>query len=226
MLYKTKGIVFRFVKYRETSIIATVFTEKFGIQSYIVNSIRSKKGKSKIAFFQPLTLLDLVVYYKDSGKIHRISEMKCSHPFQSITTDFKKSTIALFLTEVLNKSIKEEGEHPELFEFLYHSIQVLDHLTVAFENFHLQFLLKLSRYLGFEALSVLQEIVPQSVSLRPYFDEKTILHTLHTQTYGSSIVMSNEQRRVVLHHILDFYEAHIDSFHHLKSVKVLRELLH
>src|SRR6185436_14709858 len=103
MLHKTRGIVFRFTRYGETSIIVTMFTELFGLQTYIVNGVRSKSAKNKIALYQPLTLLDLVVYHKDNAPILRIKELQCAHPFQSLTEDVKKSTLALFLNELLNR---------------------------------------------------------------------------------------------------------------------------
>src|SRR5687768_16731291 len=106
MLHKTRGIVFRFTKYGETSIIVNIFTELFGIQSYIVNGVRSKSAKNRIALFQPMTLLDLVVYYRENASIKRIKEIKCLHPYQTVTTDVRKSAVAMFINEVLNKTVK------------------------------------------------------------------------------------------------------------------------
>ena len=125
MLLKTKGIVFRFTKFAESSIIVTIFTEQLGLQSYIVNSARSKSGKGKIALYQPLTLLDLVVYHKENANILRLKEVRCVHPYQTITSDFKKSTVALFLTEMINKSVKEQTHSQELCHFLFESFITL-----------------------------------------------------------------------------------------------------
>ena len=90
MLHKTRGIVFRFTKYGETSIIVNIFTELFGLQSYIVNGVRSASAKNKIALYQPLTLLDLVVYHRENVNILRIKEVKCLHAYQTIQD--RKST--------------------------------------------------------------------------------------------------------------------------------------
>src|SRR3954470_20778545 len=106
MLYKTRGVVFRFTKYGETSIIVSIFTELFGLQSYIVNGVRSKSAKNKIALFQPLTILDLVVYHRENANILRIKEVKCLHNYHAIGGDIKKSTIALFVNEMMNKAVK------------------------------------------------------------------------------------------------------------------------
>src|SRR4051812_2313610 len=122
MIHKTRGIVFRFTKYGETSIIVTIFTEEFGLQSYIVNGVRSKSSKNKIALYQPLTLLNLVVYHRERANIERIKEIQCFHPYQTLTVDVKKSTIAMFITELLNKTVKEESHVQDLFDFLADSL--------------------------------------------------------------------------------------------------------
>src|SRR4051812_34859696 len=146
MLFKTGGIVLNYIKYKETSIICKIYTEAFGLQSYIINGIRNNKAKNKIALFQTLTLLDLVVYNRPNSSLNRISEIKCHYPFKSIPFDLRKTTIALFLSEILNKTLKEQAENEDLFSFLKNSIKFLDKADENFENFHLQFLIKLSGY--------------------------------------------------------------------------------
>ena len=149
MLYKTRGIVFRFTKYGETSISVNIFTELFGLQGYIINSVRTKSSKNKIALFQPLTLLDLVVYHRANANLNRIKEVKCIHPFQSLAIDIKKSVVSMFINEIVNKTVKDESHAKEVFEFLFRSVVLLDTMNNNIENFHLIFLIKLSRYLGF-----------------------------------------------------------------------------
>jgi DNA repair protein RecO (recombination protein O) len=95
MLHKTKGIVIGFIKYGDTSIIAKVYTELYGMQTYIVNGVRSKSSKNKIALFQPLTILDMVVYHKENRDIHRLSEVKCHVIFHSIPFNQKKISMAI-----------------------------------------------------------------------------------------------------------------------------------
>jgi len=119
MLHKTRGIVFRFTKYGETSIIVTIFTELFGLQSYIVNGVRSKSAKGQIALYQPLMLLDLVVYHKENANILRIKEVKCFHQYASLLTDIRKSSQALFLNEIINKAIKEQSHAQDICSFLF-----------------------------------------------------------------------------------------------------------
>lgn len=221
MLHKTRGIVFRFTKYGESSIIVTIFTELFGIQTYLVNGVRNKSAKGKIALFQPLTLLDLVVYYKENANIKRIKEVKCLHQYQSLAADLRKSTIAIFISEVLNKTVKDESHAQEIFEFLYHALILLDHQQTAVENFHLIFLIKLSRFLGFGAHQS-NEILGARM-LDP--EEENILKKLLQTDFTEVIPMTNMQRRNVLEAILRFYSLHIESLGEIKSVQVLREVM-
>lgn len=104
MLKKTQGIVIHYIKYRESSIIVKIFTRDLGLKSYIVNGVRSAKSKSKMALYQPLSLLDLVVYDKENASLNRISEVKLNYPFQRIPFDFHRSGVAMFVGEVLSKA--------------------------------------------------------------------------------------------------------------------------
>lgn len=230
MLHKTRGIVLNFIKYRETSIVTRIYTEAFGLQSYIVNSVRGggKKSKGKISFFQPLTQLELVVYYKKTPGLNRISEIKCPEPYQTIPYDFRKSGIALFLTEVLNKCLKEEEENTDLFGFLSSALLIFDNLPDGYENFHLQFMLKLSRYLGFapnSAQRLLREIYEYSGKAQFSEEEERVLSQLIRLPFAEKIRSTNATRRLLLDELITFYQIHVDGFKDLKSVSVLRELM-
>ncbi|MCD9016789.1 DNA repair protein RecO [Parachryseolinea silvisoli] len=221
MLHKTQGIVFRFTKYGETSIIVNIFTELFGMQAYIVNGVRSKSARSRIALYQPMTLLDLVVYHKENAGIMRIKEIKCLYPYQSIPTDVRKSTIAMFLNEMINKTIKEESHAQELCQFLIHSFMALDRQTEGVENFHLLFLLKLSRHLGFGAHTK-NEVVGGRFATE---ETEGLLETLIKTEYDAPLQLTNLQRRELLELILKFYTDHIETIGEVKSLPVLREVL-
>lgn len=221
MLYKTRGIVFRFTKYGETSIIVNIFTDVFGLQGYIINGVRSKAAKSKIALYQPLTLLDMVVYHREHANINRIKEVRCLQPFHSIAVNVKKSAIAIFINEIINKTIKEESHSKEIFEFLYLSISTLDALQDGYESFHLLFLLKLSRYLGFGAHTV-SEVLGLRVSDSE--TEKLIEHLISSE-YEQTVILSNDQRRILLELIIKFYADHIDTLGEIRSVQVLKEIM-
>ena len=221
MLHKTRGVVFRFTKYGETSIIVNIFTELFGLQGYIVNGVRSKSGKNKAALFQPLTLLDLVVYHRENANLNRISEVKCLYPYRSIPLDIRKSSIAVFINEVINKSIKEESHAGELCQFIIDSFIALDNLVIGTENFHLIFLLKLSRLLGFGAHNTEEVMGIRAI------DQETekILDLLIKSDYLHTVTLTNSQRRVILDLLLKFYGDHIEPFGEIKSIQVLREVM-
>lgn len=221
MLHKTQGIVIKYIKYGDTSIIVNVFTEVFGLQTYIVNGIRSKRSKGKIALYQPLTLLDMVVYHKEQTTIHRISEIKCSQPFTTISTNIKKSCIALFLTEVIHKTIKEQQDIQALFTFLHQSILFLDYLESDYENFHIQFLLKLTQYLGFGA-----EMIEESeLSLMLDRELLDICNKLYQSPFDFYIKISYNSRLLLLQSLIDYYKNHMDNFGVIKSVEILSEVL-
>lgn len=219
MLHKTGGIVFKVFKYRETSVIAKIFTSAFGLQTYIINGVRSSgKGKGRMALLQPLTLLDMVVYKKEHADIQRISEWRCAESYQSIPLDIRKTAISMFLSEVLYKSVREEERAEALYTFLSQSMKVLDHLESGYENFHLQFLVKLSRLLGF------------GLDSSPHFmmsfrtEEESYVRHLLDRPYTDHIRIPGSLRRVILDHILDFYRQHVDGMGEIKSVEVLREI--
>ena len=226
MLHRTKGIVIGFIKYRETSIIAKIYTEKFGIQSYIVNNIRSKRSKNKIALFQPLTILELVVYKKNNTNLNRISEYKNNTPYHSIPFNIYKATIAMFISEFCNKSIKEEGENLLLYNFLENSLRLFDNIKNNISNFHIQFLLKLTRHLGHEietASSMMNESGNYSDTPKIRLKEKAVKKLL-VNNYGEFCELNNKQRKEILEDLIKFYSFHIPNFGKLKSLEVLREL--
>ena len=149
MLHSTKGIVFHSIKYAETSLIVKIYTELFGIQSYLVRGIRKTKSKVKPGLFQPLTLLDLEVNHKENASLQSIREVRVAAPYQTIPFDIYKSTVAIFINELLYKVIREEEPNPDLFEFLWQTCLNLDETTETVSAFHIRFSIELMHYLGF-----------------------------------------------------------------------------
>jgi DNA repair protein RecO (recombination protein O) len=236
MLIKTRGIVLNYLKYRETSIIARIYTEERGVQSYIVNGVRKAKPPGRIALFQPFTLLDLVAYVSPRGGLTRLSEYRCLRPFRTVPYDVRKSSVALFLAEVVSRTLREEEPNPELFAFLYQSLVTFDQQEQGFENFALVFLLTLSHYLGFGPESG-QEITEQvafatdaalsstarSTVLRfqefeHFFDELLSQPTQAT-------VPNGRVRRELLAILLRYYQLHVEGLGDIRSLDVLSEVL-
>lgn len=228
MLHHTQGIVLGTIKYSETSIIARVFTRKFGMQSYIVNGVRSKKAKGKIALYQPLSLLDMVVYHKPEKDIQRISEAKFLVSYQSIPFDPTKRAIGIFLMEVFSKVLRSESENDALYAFLEQSLTFFDHQTEAVNNFHLQLLLKATSFMGFGPEDG-EDLVHQLEEAGFHFilvkDEMTLLDRLMSAKIGERINLLNNFRRDLLDHIIKFYQAHIDGLKEIKSIEVLKTIM-
>jgi DNA repair protein RecO (recombination protein O) len=230
MLHKTRGIALNYIRYRESSIIAKIYTEEFGIQSYIVNGIRSSRSKTnRIALFQPLTLLDLVVYHKNKdATLQRISEIRSYQPFHSIPFDIIKSSIALFVTEFLVKTLQEEEANDELFRFLEETILFLDGAESGFENLHLHFLARQASFLGFGLESALDLTVQLKENHYPRFpdaNQNQALQTFLESPYGTPVVLDNERRRSLLNCIIFFYKIHLDTIGEVRSMEVLQEVL-
>ena len=200
MRFKTEGIVINNFKHRETSIITKIYTARFGIQNYVVNSVRKAKPRYSLSLFQPLTILDLVVYHKGGG-LNRIAEIHCPKPFESITYDVKKSTISLFITEILSLSLHEEEENAAMFEYIVKSIWSFDRMSERYHNFHLQFLLKLSRFLGFGLESpekLYTESMDSSKSGNYELKDYTKINELLKSDFMNEIMLNNEERRRIL----------------------------
>lgn len=219
MLHKTRGIVFRYVKYGDTSIIVTIFTDQFGLQSYLVNGVRSRSGRGMISLYQPLTLLDLVVYHRENANLLRIKEAKCLHAYQHIHQDIRKTTIALFLHEVLNKAVKDQSNTAPLFHFLMRSFISLDQLETV-ENFHLQFLIQLSRHLGF-GVHETREVLEGTCS----GEEEQALRQLLDTEFETPPALSYAMRKHLLDQLLTFYHRHIEGMPQVRSLEVLKEIL-
>jgi len=239
MQVATEGIVLHFIKYGETSVIATIFTREFGRQSYILNASRSRKSKNKPGLLQALFLIDIEAYQKKSRDIQRIKEIKINHTYQNIPFDITKSTQAIFLAEVLYKTIHEQESYPELFDFLKNVLQYFDLMEDGWSNFHLFFLFRLTEYLGFmpdtskvgfEGWFDLQKgaIVPFEPP-HPMFAHKEateylIKLSLLKINELDQLKISRSMREYLLTTLLDYYQLHFENLGEMKSLNVLKEV--
>jgi DNA repair protein RecO (recombination protein O) len=239
MLHKTRGIVFRVSDYKETSVVAHIYTELFGLQGFLINSVRKKNARIKQNVLHPLSLVDLVIYHNERKGLHRAADVRSNPILQNIPGNIYKTSITLFLDEVLCKAVKEEEANQQLFDFLFHGIQILDMHAHASSCFHLNFLIQLSRYLGFypmenysEENSVfnLQEGAFQSsVPLHPFYIEGTLSALFYqliktSVDFSSEVKMQAEEKRMLIEKIIQYYSLHISAFGEIKSHKVLEEI--
>ena len=238
MLVKTRGIVLSYLKYRETSIIARVYTERLGVQNYVVNGVRKAKPPGRIALFQPFTLLELVAYVaRGSSGLTRLSEFRCAELLTTLPYEVQKSSVVLFLSEVVGRSVREEEENEPLFAFLHDSILAFDRQTVGAENFALTFLLRLTTYLGFGVSSgaeLTDQVImaghaplakgatgPATLRLREfevYFDE-----LLNDSAHSS--IPNGRVRYELLNVLIRYYQLHVEQLGDIRSLDILSQVL-
>ncbi|MBB2149685.1 DNA repair protein RecO [Pedobacter gandavensis] len=240
MLHKTRGIVLKTTLYSESSVVVQMFTEKFGMQSYLINGVKKPRAKIRMNMLQPLHLVDMVVYHKVNSSIQRISELRPAPIFRNIPYDILKSTMAMFLNEVLYKSIRQQMTDEYLFDFIFNAVCWFDESQGSNVNFHLAFLLKLSRYLGFapstqtksdQSYFDLQEGEFKSLPpVHPYFIDKedaSLFISLYILPFEKiiEIKLANKTRRRILDKILIYYTLHTASFGEIRSHQVLEDIL-
>ncbi|MDX1363699.1 DNA repair protein RecO [Arenibacter latericius] len=237
MQVTTKAIVLRAIKYGETSLIVKMYTLSSGIRSYMLKGIlAAKKGKMKAAYFQPLAQLEIVAVHKDKGALEHLKEVRVSYHCQSLHTHIAKNAITFFLAEMIANSIHEEEPNKELFQFIEASLQWLDaHDNYA--NFHLLFLLTLSRFLGFypeeknkdfpyfdllEGEFVKEPTLNSFLEGRELFYFKSILGISFDAIEGVRI--GKNDRKNLLNNLVLFYELQLQGFRKPKSLAVLNEV--
>lgn len=243
MVHKTKGVVLRTVKFGETSIVVSVFTELFGLQSYLVNGVRqvSKKGTAKGAYFQPSSLLDLVVYKNEFKNLQRIKEYKWAYLYQHLFSDIFKNAVALFTIELLNKCLKEPEPNQELFYFVEDALLHLDEATpTVTANYPLFVALHLAVFFGFRITDEFSEAQHYLDLQEGVFTEDQPRHSHYLQDREAEAVshilkvmhpreleevkLNQDMRRRILTALEGYYALHIPDFGSLRTLPVLREI--
>lgn len=235
MLVKTKAIVLSTLKFNEKSLIVKCFTLSDGLKSYFVrDAFSGKKGNHKIAYFQPLTLLEIEAVHKNKGTLENFKEIKISHPYSTIPTDVFKSTIVLFLSEMLHHSIHEEEANPDFFAFLETAFMWLD-TNDHISNFHLILLMESTKFLGFypedsnpdfDFFEMLEGVfVPfETVTCLNKSNSFLLKKLLGLRFDSSEILFNSKERQELLKIIIDYYALHLDGFRKPKSLEVLVEV--
>jgi DNA repair protein RecO (recombination protein O) len=243
-IHKTRGIVLRTVRYGETSVIVSILTELFGLQSYLVNGVRTstRKGAGKANLFQPTAILDLVVYHNELKQLQRIKEFRWGHLYKHVLSDVTRNAVALFMIELLTKCLKQPETNAELFHFSEDAFIHLDESTASITaNFPLFFALHLPVFFGFRIddnysttnqYLDLQEgsFVPTAPSHPHYLEDKhawitsQILKVQHPAELAD-IRLNHEFRRELLFAYERFFALHIQEFGSMKTLPVLKEIL-
>jgi DNA repair protein RecO (recombination protein O) len=243
MTHKTKGIVLRAIKYGETSLVVTIFTELFGVQTYMVNGVRtSKKAAAKANYFQPAAILDMVVYHNENKPMHRIKEFSWGYLYDTLLTDVIKNSVASFMVELLQKCLKQPEPNPDLFSFCEEALLELDKCSTKITaNFPLFFALHLTHFFGFRMadnynpedsyLDLQEGNFTNQQPAHPYFidAEKAALTSQLLkvmQPYElEDFNLNHVTRRQLLLHYQDYYGLHIPDFGQMKTLMVLHEVL-
>lgn len=235
MQIKTKAIVISSLKYQEKSLIVKCFTLSDGLKSYFVrDAFSNKKTAQKIAYFQPLTLLDIEATHKNKGGLEYFKEIKIDIPFQSIHTNILKSTITMFVSEILHHSIHEEEKNESLFNYLKTALLWLDNQNDV-SNFHLILMLEITKHLGFfPEVSTIDlkyfEMIEgtfsanQGVSSLSEFETNLLKTLLNLKFENANKVFQNQERQILLKILIDYYNLHLDGFKKPKSLEVLKDV--
>jgi len=239
MLHKTRGIVLYSLPYSDTYAITLIYTEEFGRVAYLTSQSKSRKTKVPRSLFHPLAILDLEVEHQNLRDIQRIKEIKIHTPLVALLTDPVKSALCIFLAELISKVVREEQTNRLLFDFLLQSIKVLELTNASPANFHIVFMIRLSRLLGFYPdatgyqkgmfFDMRNGVFTRNKPIHLDFlspDESAVFFNLLRMSYEnmSAFRFSGRERQMIIHRILEYYRMHLSDFPEIKSLEVLHDV--
>jgi len=239
MLEKTRGIILHQIKYTDSGIITHIYTRKFGRQSVLIRGMRKKKTGKHNILFQPMFIHELEIYYKEKRDMQILKEFSVSFTPYDIYSSIKKTSVAIFLGEVLSSVLKEESAHVEMFDFIEESIIYFDKCKEGFANFHIAFLTGLSSFLGFEPGRRLEKkniffdmvngiFVPVPPVHGNYANEAitSILAEFFIASYDSvhQISLTGQMRNDILETLVRYYSLHLPGLKKIRSLEVLKEV--
>ncbi|MBL4658157.1 MAG: DNA repair protein RecO [Flavobacteriales bacterium] len=229
------------INYGESSVVTKIYTELFGLQSYIINGVRSKKARIKSNILQPLSVLDMDVYNRDNRDLQRVKDAHSVNPNSAFGTDVVKGSLAFFIAEVIYRSIQEEEPNQRLFNFLFNFIQALEQEQGSVSNYHLIFMLELSMHLGFYP-------APAPNGEDSYFDKREGVFCEGVPHHGdwmdtdssallrkimscgvenvSEMDMNTDQRNDLVQHLIAYYNLHLPTKFEIRSHKILQTIMH
>ncbi|WP_129751945.1 DNA repair protein RecO [Flavobacterium beibuense] len=235
MLVKTKAIVISSLRYQEKSLIVKCFTESDGLKSYFIrDAFSTRKNTQKIAFFQPLNILEIEAAHKNKGSLEYFKEVKLAHPYYTVNTDITKTTIVIFLSEILHHCIREEEKNESLYHFLETALLWFDsHDEVA--NFHLILMMEITKFLGFfperpqnenDFFEMTEGVFTpyQSISCLSIEETNLFKRLIQLKLDNSIKSFHVSERQTLLKILLDYYAFHLDGFKRPKSLDVLKEI--
>ena len=240
MLLKTRGIIFRSVKYGESSLILEVYTEERGLRKYIVSGVRKARSSTPASKLQLMNLVDLIAYERPGKDMTRIKEVRPALIYTRIPFEVDRGTIGLFMLEVARNSIRESEENPALFTFLFESFAFLDRTTGPTANIHLHFLLELTTHLGFLPSGSYSDATPLFDLQEGHFTGGFPGHTEYLDANRSAlmyrllhadrqeladITTTRDERSGLLTDLLRYYRYHIEGMREINSLPILRQVM-
>ena len=241
-MINTRGIIFRTLKYGETSIITDIFTEDKGLLTFIGSGVRSARARMPFNLFQAMNVVDIVAYYREGTQgLQRLKEARASEVFSAIPFEIRRGAVAMFMAEVCRKAIHDAEENPELFDFLLQNLRWLDATPHPLANLHLHFLVHLSGYLGFQPQFDAEPDDQVYFDLREgVFITTPPAHGQHLEPEAAQqligllespletchdIPMHKVARKHLLQHLLQFYQIHLPGFGDINTPEVLEIVL-
>lgn len=234
MNLKTQAIVLKTTKYTDKSLIIKLFTKDFGLRSYIVSI--GKKSNTK-ASFQALNMIEIETYQKGNNQMPRIKNSKNYYHFKTIQTNIYKTSVIQFLQELLHSTVKEESSNVDLYEFIEVHLQYFDESIDFNSNFHLYFIIELTKYFGFYPQGIyikgavfnieegrFEMTNKASNIMNNRLSEILYLFTKSNIENNREIKLNVQDRRSLLNDLIAFYQFHLDGFKDLKSIDVLESI--
>lgn len=236
MIVSTQAVVINALKYSDTSLIVKLFTQTDGIKSYLIKGAFGNKSKFKAAYFQSLNLLEIEASHNNKGTLNSLKEVRVHYHYQTIPTNIVKQTILMFLAEILNTSIIEEGSHDALFNFLETALIWLDTHDKT-TNFHLLFLLSLTKYLGFYPETKINDDAFFNLTAGIFTNKRIVGESINTEELSlfksllgtnfdsiEQLKLTSHKRQQLLGILIQYYELHISGFKKPKSLPILKSI--
>lgn len=239
MIHSTRGIVLQRINYSETSLIVRIYTEELGLRSYILKGVRKSGSRIPQGLLQNLSMLNLVVSHAANRNLNYIKEAAFAYTPERLLSDVKKSSLLMFMNEILVKSIREEESNRSLFEFLFDSLVTLDKLEKGISLFHIIFMIRLSRHLGFFPgmnFSAQRDLFDLSEGrfVKQFRDDRHQMPSDISRTFSELLSIdyggidktkiAPAHRDSILEYLLQYYSEHLPGFGHIKSLKILKTI--
>ena len=239
MIIQSRGIVLNSIKYGDSSFIVKIFTEELGLLSFIIRRSKSKRSNNSSRIYSKLAILDIVFNHKEKKSIHNITEASLAHHYSSLNVNIFKSSIGLFLNEIIYKSIKEEEENKPMFEFIADSLISFDKLDQGINNFHMHFLWKFTKLLGFppqnnfaptnEYFNMEEGSFKNTAAAEPFYMDKQQSKEIHELINSDSdnladLKLNNAKRKFHIDSLVKYYKLHHDRSLEVSSLQVLEQV--